>query len=356
MSRLAVALGFVALLASIGFQGLDVLDQPVTAALSPKTWSEGLASTFGTFVAIALVGFVLALSAAASLRLARVLSLLALLSVGVALATTGHASTADPQWLMRPAVFLHTTIVAFWVGALAPLAMLLRGPPEIALQPLRRFSGAIRPLLVLLIAAGTALAVVQIGSPAELVGTGYGRVFLTKMGLVAVVLCLAAFNRWRLTHAVLGDAAAARHRLCRSIIVELGIVFAIFGIVGLWRFTPPPRALLEAAAQPLDLHLMTSEAMAEMVVTPGRAGPVAVDVAIMGPAMGPLPAEGVTIAFANKARGVEPIERQAKLQPDGSWRVADLTLPLGGTWQVKVEILVSDFKEIDLVDSLALRP
>ena len=49
------------------------------------------------------------------------LSLTALLGVGLALALSGHASNAAPQWLTRPSVFVHVVCVAFWVGALLPL-------------------------------------------------------------------------------------------------------------------------------------------------------------------------------------------------------------------------------------------
>ena len=50
------------------------------------------------------------------------LSALALAGVGLSLASSGHAASASPQWLTRPSMFLHGVGVAFWVGALAPLA------------------------------------------------------------------------------------------------------------------------------------------------------------------------------------------------------------------------------------------
>jgi copper transport protein len=41
---------------------------------------------------------------------------MALLGVGFALALSGHASNAAPQWLTRPSVFVHVVCVTFWVG------------------------------------------------------------------------------------------------------------------------------------------------------------------------------------------------------------------------------------------------
>jgi copper transport protein len=65
----------------------------------------------------------------------RGLSLAALLGVGLALAMSGHASSASSQWLTRPAVLAHGIAVACWIGALAPLAILLRQwEPEIPIK------------------------------------------------------------------------------------------------------------------------------------------------------------------------------------------------------------------------------
>jgi copper transport protein len=269
---------------------------------------------------------------------------------------TGHASTADPQWLTRPAVFVHALVVAFWIGALIPLAVLLRGPAESAVGPLRRFSAVIPPLLLLLLVGGAVLAEVQVGTPGALLSTNYGRVFIAKMVFVAALLALAAFNRWGLTGSVLADATAARRHLARSISIELGLVLVIFGVVALWRFTQPPRVLLEAAAQPVSLEMMSGEGMAEMTIAPGHVGPVTTDIVVMGPDMNALKAQGVTVDFSNEAVGIEPIERQARLQPDGSWRIDDLTLPVPGAWQVEVNVLVSDFKEIALTGQVDIRP
>ena len=42
-------------------------------------------------------------------------------------------------------------------------------------------------------------------------------------------------------------------------------MLAIFAVAGLWRFTPPPRALAEAAAGPASVHIQTGKAMAELI-------------------------------------------------------------------------------------------
>jgi copper transport protein len=355
-SRIAAIFGLAALPVSVGFQGLDILDRPVTSFSSLDVWREGLVSTFGLSVGIVLLGLVLALLASARLGAQRMLALGAFLCVGLSLAATGHASTADPQWLMRPAVFVHTSVVAFWAGALLPLAALLVRSPEAATTPLRRFSASIPPLLGLLLMAGVALAAMQLSSSDRLLVTSYGRVLLAKLALVAVLLGLAAINRWGLTDLVTAGVGEARHRLVRAIGVEIGLIVCILGVAALWRFTPPPRALLEVAAQPAHVHIHSGEGMADVTVVPGRVGPVKVAIHVADAEMEPFIAKGVTVDFANKAKGIEPIEREAKLGADGGWHIDDLVPPVAGSWQVEIDILVSDFKEVDLGEQLEIRP
>ena len=66
---------------------------------------------------------------------ARALSAIALVGVGLSLAVSGHAATAPPEWLTRPAMFLHGVGVAFWVGALAPLVAMARTGRRVAPGP-----------------------------------------------------------------------------------------------------------------------------------------------------------------------------------------------------------------------------
>jgi copper transport protein len=155
---------------------------------------------------------------------------------------------------------------------------------------LRRFSAAVPYAIAVLFAAGVVLAVVQVEQPSALLDTAYGRVLLIKLALLAVLFVLAAFNRWRLTRpAASGDARGAR-RLARTIAAEVAMVLLILAVVACWRFTPPPRALAIAAAQPATTHIHAAKAMADVTVTPGRAGPVAVSIFVMTGDFDPLPA------------------------------------------------------------------
>ena len=316
-----------------------------------------MGTSFGRTVVLAIIALaVAALSLLSDGIVARTGSLAGLLLGGVALSLSGHASAAEPQWLTRPAVFLHGTAIAFWAGALIPLGIALRrGRPE-ALPALGRFSTTSPLVVAALVAAGAALAVIQVGRPAALIETAYGQVLLVKLGLLVVLFVLAAVNRWRLTKPVeAGDAVATKH-LVRSVAAETATMLMIFAVAACWRFTPPPRALAMAAALPESVHIHTAAAMADVSITPGRAGPVDVSVMIMTGDFGALDAKEVTLVFTNPAAGIEPIRRPAFKPGDGTWRVEGLILPLAGTWRVRIDILISDFEMARLEGDFQVRP
>jgi copper transport protein len=352
----AMLVGLAAATISVGLQGLDALGVSLPQIMQRTVWTTGLSTSYGATVLIA----VLALgSGLVALRLkagaARVLALLGLTGVAVALAASGHASAAHPQWLTRPAVFLHAIGIAFWTGSLVPLgAALARRTPD-ATAVLHRFSRAIAYAIAPLVAAGVLLAVVQLRSLDALWTTAYGQILSVKLVLLAALFALAFVNRYRLTKpAERGDADAVL-RLQRSIRLELVLVLAIFAVAAVWRFTPPPRALAEAAAAPASLHIHAQKAMADLTVTPGRAGPAEASIAIMTGDFGPLDAKEVTLVLSNPGAGIEQIKRPAHKASDGTWQVDDLNLPLPGRWSVRIEILVSDFELVRLEGNIEIR-
>ena len=353
----ALAMGGVGVVVSAGFQGLDALGVPVSWLAERTVWSTGLGTSFGWTVLAAIVALVLAAAAlAASGVPARILSAAALFGAGLALALSGHASAASPQWLMRPAVFLHVASAAFWAGALLPLGLALRrGLPD-ARAGLLRFSAAIPPLLLLLVAAGVVLAIVQVERPAALVDTAYGRVLLAKLALLVALFGLAAVNRWSLTASVQAGDPEATRRLVRSILCETLLVLLVLAVVAMWRFTPPPRALAIAAAQPAIVHVHADKAAGFVIVTPGRAGVVDVEIDTLDGEMQTLDPKEVTLTLSMPDTGIEPFGRKAVRQSLGVWRVEGITIPLPGRWKLGLDVLVSDFETARVEGEIEIRP
>lgn len=352
----ALLCGLAAAVVSLGLQGLDALGAPLARFADPEIWRTAAGTSFAWTVLIALISLGLGLLSLAGPRVpTKPLALLGLAGVGAALAASGHASAAAPQWLTRPMVFLHGVGITFWAGALAPLGLALRRRAPGSALFLHRFSGVIVSAVAALAVAGVVLAVIQVQTPRALIDTAYGRLLLVKLGLLLPLFALAALNRWRLTApAQAGDAPASRS-LAHSIGLETLLVLAILGIAAGWRFTPPPRALAIAAAQPVSVHIHTLKAMADISITPGHAGPVTASIVIMTGDFGPLDAKQVTLVLSKPDSGIEPLKRPATRPGDGTWRVDGLVIPVAGRWAARLDILVSDFDMVKIEAPIDIR-
>lgn len=346
--------GLIAAILSIGLHGLDALALPGGALRELRVWYAGLTTAYGATAGVAALALVIAMIAGrAQPRPAQALSALALIGAGAALAASGHASSAVPQLLMRPMVFLHGVCVAFWVGALLPLwAAMRKGDASVAAE-LARFSRAILWPFAMLILSGGVLAAVQMRAVDALWTTAYGAILTGKLLAVLVLIALAAHNR-RLTPAALTGDARAIQRLGRTVLIEIALVLAVLGLVAGWRFTPPPRAMIDAAAAPLQIHIHTERAMADMTIARNRSGGRQISMTMLDGQFGPLAAKEVTLVLSNRSAGIEPLRLRAQHIEATIWRIEDVRIPFPGRWQARVEILISDFEKVAIEDDIDL--
>jgi len=350
----ALTCGLLAAVMSVGLQGIDALGLPLSEVKEPRVWVSGLATSYGLSAVIAGAALIIGLvTLRTSAKYGRLFSLLALLGAGAALATSGHASAAEPQLLTRPAVFAHVVAVAFWIGALVPLAVAI-GLPARRPTELMRFSRAISIALVVMVATGIMLAVIQVRRLEAFWTTNYGLVLSAKLGAVAVLLALAAVNRYALTPRVVGGNGTAARRLAGSSVAEVLIAVVALGLVASWRFTPPPRALLAAAEAAVHLHIYSDRAMADVTIELERTSGRQITVTVLDGQFGPLAAKEVTLVLANPATGIEPLRLAAKHIDGATWRVDGVSIPVPGRWTVRVEILVSDFEKVVIEDHIDL--
>jgi copper transport protein len=349
------AAGLLLVPLSVGLQGLDALELPLSAIGQAYAWQTGFSTSYGSsallaFLALAAAWVSLLLRAAAPM-----LALAALVAAGCALAASGHAATASPQWLMRPSVWLHAVAVTLWIGSLWPVAALLRGDATSAGTALRRFTRMIPWVLVALLASGTILAVVQVARLQALWTTNYGLILSMKLGAVLAMLARAAVNRLLLTREVEAGDMAARRRLRRSITAEIGLALLIFALAAGWRFTPPPRSIVEEA-QSEFVHFHSGSVMADLTLTPGRRGRSEGEIMIRDGNFQPITPKGVTLVFSQPASGIEPLRREAAAIGDARWRLDDIVLPTAGRWRLQIEVLIDDFDKVSLEDDILIRP
>lgn len=351
--RVALVVGFPCAIASLGLLGLDLLGVPPAALATIAPWKVAFATSAGPALLVAIAAMLFALTALRGVWSARALAIVAFVGAGLSLAMTGHAATAPPEVLMRPAIFLHGLGVTFWIGALAPLVALVSKSPAAALPIVNRFSRIAMPVVAILALTGLTLAIVQLEKLSALIETRYGLILSIKLALVTLLLALAALNRFRLTPALVEDRKAAV-ALKRSILLECVIALVILAVVAGWRFAPPPRTIVPET--PLAIHIHSDKAMFQVLVSPGKAGIDDFVLQLMTGEGTPLAAKEVMLTLSLPERGIEPMERSASPGPDGYWHVRKVELPFAGRWHVRIDALVSDFEQITLEDELELAP
>jgi copper transport protein len=366
----------------IVFQGAVAGGTSFWSALDPQVIGDVLDTRFGTVWALRLgawaaVGALLALPylrmRAAVMRpaslgavglapappaplAARVglVGLLCFLCLTPALA--GHASTLSPGWLLMPANFLHVTSMSVWVGGVALLVLALPAATR-RLEPADRtgllasvvsgFSTVALFAVAALVASGATQALVEIDSLADMLDTAFGRAVLIKIGLVAVLIALGAWNRQRIRPRLTAlDAAgatpgAAGLELRRSIRAEIVLMVAALGVTAaLVSYAP---AL--GARGPFSASEALGPARLELTVDPARTGANQVHLYMFDRRTGAQfdRAKELTVSARLPDKDIGPLRLDAEKAGPGHYVVRHAPLAPAGDWQLEVSARVSDF-------------
>jgi putative copper export protein len=169
--------------------------------------------------------------------------------LGAAMASTsfawmGHARALNPDVIPVLLLGVHLLGVAFWLGALVPLLIVARRGdlPAIAATA-ARFGTAAVYVVVGLIAAGAGLLWFLLGDPTALWTSTYGRYVMLKLAFVAGLICLAAFNKLRLTPRLRAGDTRAAGSLRASIRCELLLGILILAVTAVFTTLTGPPAL-----------------------------------------------------------------------------------------------------------------
>ncbi len=215
-----------------------VIEDDWNAVVSVDAISDALAAPFGIAVGLRVLGglMVLALArpdAADSNRIRyRVLGLIGAALVIVSYSFDGHTVTEGPRLLHAAANATHVTAAAVWSGGLVLLADLLRRRRDAGLVgPLMRFSQLASVSLVLAGVAGTVMALLVMDRFADLWSTGWGRLLIAKVALVALAAVIGGRNRWvhmpaAAQHVSLQAQPLVQQRLFRAVSIEAAVLVA----------------------------------------------------------------------------------------------------------------------------------
>ena len=228
---LLVALRIAIRSARISGGGLEGMLDPIMLQI---VWESPL----GNFALLQVIGCALILAASAARQLQLFVGLTGAIIVATSFATIGH-SLGQPRYLLAPVIVIHILAGAFWVASLAPLYRASREANGVVLlHGFGVLAGLAVPILAIV---GLVFAWCMLGSLSLLFTTDYGVTLLAKLVLVAGLLSLAAFTKFRLVPEMVQSAQAASKKLRRSIAIEGIAIGAILVVTAtLTSVTTPP--------------------------------------------------------------------------------------------------------------------
>lgn len=321
--------------------GASVLD----VCLHGGAWPVLFDTRFGLvwcvrLVLAVLLGLMIFRPALRGLKLGTAAALVALPAlVGHAGATPGIAG--DFHLLSDMA---HLLAAGAWLGGLPAFWLALTwarrepGWENFIASTTRRFSVVGILSVTTLLASGLVNSWNLLSGPRDLVATGYGRLIALKIGLFVAMLAIAAVNRFYLTPRL--PERGALRALQRNSLAEIFLGLCVLLLVGMLGTRAPtahthaqPEGIPDSAA---FVHIHAPEAMADVTIDPGRAGPAEATIRVMREDLSQFPAKDVRLALEPPTKRIPPLQRNAIEQANGAWRVTGIALSEPGIWTVRV--------------------
>ncbi len=152
----------------------------------------------------------------------------------------GHIAVLET--VAKVSIVLHILAVSIWIGAFLPLLFLcMSSTGETLAATMKGFGDMAGYCLLLLFAAGLILVFELFHTPGELISTPYGVTLLVKLGLVGILLLVAAGNRFVLVPRMLAGAGSGS--LAGAIRVEIVVAAAILAVTSYLATTVGPPAM-----------------------------------------------------------------------------------------------------------------
>jgi copper transport protein len=355
------------LLAAVGVSTVILSERAIVRAPS-------LLPLFETHEGLLLLGLaatVLVFCGAAAVAVGIVPRPATLAALGLATATAmfvliwaGHANGASPWRAFTLAgQWLHVAAVGVWVGGLPWLLLAMRGPNGLErTAAVRRFSLIASGALAVVVVTGLSRAIAEVGAPANLIHTSFGRTLLVKLALFSVLLALAALNHFILVP-TLGGGAVGLQAFRRTVRGEVVLGVAILAVTGVLSGLAPARfAAAAAQAGAASRVVLTgtdyaTTARVRLTVSPGVVGrnefAAAVNDYGTGKALAGVRRVELDFSLPQQTK-VQPSTLSLARGPDGVWRAAGLELSVAGRWSIGV-LVQQDTTSVVVPLSIAAR-
>jgi putative copper export protein len=193
-----------------------------------KTW---LSSDAGAAATVRLLGLAaIAVGARGHERGPGVTVVIGAALVAASFGFVGHTAHHPVRWLLAPLLIAHVLIVAFWFGALAPLAVAAKRLPAAAAAALiARFSSLAIIAVPFILIAGLTMAALLVPDLAGL-SRPYGRLLIAKVIGFFLLMLLAAINKLRFGPAIARGRRNARLEFTRTVIAEWIMIAVVISV------------------------------------------------------------------------------------------------------------------------------
>ncbi len=338
-------LGVTWVLAALGIAGIIEAEREAAAVsvgslLSTSIGAVALARVIAwvaTGVAVAAAMF----GPAAFVRLG-----VALAGIGAAAAAwidvaASHAGAQAPVAANLIIQWLHIVAASVWIGGLLILLLAVRGQASQAKAgAVRRFSTTAGFAIVVVALTGTFRAVIEIGSIGQLFGSAFGVLVLVKVGLLIILACLGAINRFRNVPRAPAILRGLRRVGSTEVVIGTAAVVIAAALVNV----APPLASAAAAATVQARQLVVTGSdfattvKARLTISPGTPGFNEYSLRVTDFDTGAtVRATSVQLEFAQPLRpqlGVSTLTLTR--QRDGSFAARGSNMSIAGIWEVAV--------------------
>jgi copper transport protein len=201
------------------------------------------------------------------------------------------------------------------------------------------------------VGTGVVQALRQIPEWAALTATTYGWLLLVKVGLVSLVLGLAAVSRTVLYSRGRDDRSRSR-LLARSVAGETALLVVVLGVASALVATPPARV----AYRPVQERTVTAGPVTiELTAVP--AGPRTVDVHLYTYGRNGLPADAKGIQAEATPTGDtrSPVSIVLLHAGTGHFLVNHLLFPSAGSWTLTLVVRTGEFDSYSATTTLKIR-
>ncbi|MEV6946276.1 copper resistance CopC family protein [Streptomyces sp. NPDC051172] len=317
------------------------------------------------------------------------------LAVALALtwAASEHASAGIQVPLAMASAVLHLLAMAVWLGGLTSLLLLLHRtelPPAVV----ARFSRIAFASVTVLVVTGVYQSWRGLGSWSALTGTTYGRLLVVKLAAVVLLLAAAGLSRRWTAQLVAADAETAvrervpepvggppataaegpptaeggtsRRSLRRSVLAEVAVGVVVLVLTTVLSSTLPGRAAAEAAEAPatagglpaasvttIPFEVGRARGKVQITLDPGRVGDNTVQAVVFGPDGGIVTVPELRLSLSLPAQKIGPLDARLTNR-GGYWGTGSVTVPLPGTWAMKVTVRTSEIDQVSVAKAVRI--